>query len=42
MKTHDTARANTCLGCRECSGVCFALVELAGVPDAILSQPAKR
>lgn len=26
-----------CLGCKDCQGVCAALIELIGVPELILS-----
>lgn len=31
-----------CLGCRHCTGLCWSVVELARIPDAVLHPPRTR
>lgn len=33
---NEAARLRACIGCRGCTGICAALVELLSVPDAVL------
>lgn len=30
-----------CLGCTDCRGVCAALLQLIGLPDAVLNRPPR-
>jgi hypothetical protein len=42
IQPSGAASAPGCLGCRDCMGLCRAIIELVGVPEAVLAHQHAR